>query len=519
MRGDRRAAPAASARLVAAVAAALALIIAPAKHFGKEPRPARYDRLAPTAPLATADLPVAEQLRAFLGEKLGHFINGSRDRADVAAFYRLRGFAPLWIENGTASARARAASLYLATVDNEALEPSDYAPIEIGEPGDAAALAAAELKFTATILIYARDAQNGRIPFALIGPDIDYPRKISSARDILTRVGDASDAATALASFNPPQQEYRALRAKLAQLRGRKLEDVSEDARTFAADAPGSHFRPGVVRPAAPQEFDQVDIITANMERWRWLPRDLGPDYVLVNIPDYTLTLMRRGVPYFRTSVVVGAPQWSTPLISAAMQSITVNPIWNVPPSIIPEYTAALARDPGLAARMGLKVESGAAGNVKISQPPGDQSVLGRLRFNFPNKFLVFQHDTNEKFLFAAAQRDVDHGCIRVANPFYYAAALLSIALPDGGYSEERLRGMVADHEINIVFPAPIPVHLTYQTAFVDDDGDLAARADIYGLDARVLAALKAPRIPAAGDTASAIAAARELTQANTRSP
>jgi murein L,D-transpeptidase YcbB/YkuD len=128
---------------------------------------------------------------------------------------------------------------------------------------------------------------------------------------------------------------------------------------------------------------------------------------------------------------------------------------------------------------------------VHIYQPPGDGNALGRLRFNFPNKFLVYQHDTPDKHLFARDKRAFSHGCMRVQFPDRYAEILLGIANPKDGYTVEKIRRMYGAGERDIHLATPIPVHLTYQTAFVDDAGHLALREDVYGRDAKLIAALK----------------------------
>jgi murein L,D-transpeptidase YcbB/YkuD len=171
------------------------------------------------------------------------------------------------------------------------------------------------------------------------------------------------------------------------------------------------------------------------------------------------------------------------------MKSITVNPTWNVPDSIAyREYVPLLQQDPTILQRMGLRVSYNADGTIHLSQPPGEQNALGQLRFNFPNKFLVYQHDSNQKYLFANERRAESHGCMRVQDPVKYAEVLLSIARPGEGYSQDRIRRMFGNNEIDIAFPSFIPVHLTYQTVFVDDRGNLAFREDIYGRDQALLA-------------------------------
>jgi murein L,D-transpeptidase YcbB/YkuD len=174
------------------------------------------------------------------------------------------------------------------------------------------------------------------------------------------------------------------------------------------------------------------------------------------------------------------------------MKFITVNPTWNVPPSIIEkEYLPALEQDPQALERIGLKLTQEADGTIRISQPPGAGNALGRIRFNFPNKFLVYQHDTPDKYLFAREKRAYSHGCMRVQNPLTYGEKLLSLVLPKERYTEAKLESMFGSSEININFPKVIPVHLTYQTAFVDDAGKLQLREDVYGRDAKMLAIIK----------------------------
>jgi murein L,D-transpeptidase YcbB/YkuD len=211
----------------------------------------------------------------------------------------------------------------------------------------------------------------------------------------------------------------------------------------------------------------------------------------MVNIPDYTLRVVRDEKLVWKTKIVVGKPGLPTPLLTAEMKFITVNPTWNVPPSIIQnEYLPALQQDPQAMERIGLKVEQDRDGNVRIWQPPGDRNALGRIRFNFPNKFLVYQHDTPDKHLFAHDKRAYSHGCMRVQDPLKYGEVLLGLALPNERYTADRLQKMFGGSEININFPQNIPVHLTYQTAFVED-GKLEVRDDVYGRDQRLLAILK----------------------------
>ena len=229
------------------------------------------------------------------------------------------------------------------------------------------------------------------------------------------------------------------------------------------------------------------------MERWRWLPRDLGAAYVMVNIPDYTLTVMNNGKSVWSTRVVVGQPgKHATPLLAETIKYITFNPTWNVPPSIIRnEYLPALARDPTVLARMGLRIGRNNDGSIRIYQPPSGRNALGRVRFNFPNRFLVYHHDTPDKYLFSKPVRAYSHGCMRVENPDKYAETLLSLSQPEDGFTVQRLHSLYGRGERNIDLKNPIPVYLTYQTIFFDEAGHLQTRPDLYGLDKKVTSLLR----------------------------
>jgi murein L,D-transpeptidase YcbB/YkuD len=509
---------------------------APAKDIAAQPPAAQPPAAAPV------EDPVVVALRDMVGTKLARMVERKNERSAIETFYVKRAFAPLWIENGEAAARAKAAISYLASVDNEGLEPSDYPTPVIRAGADPASLAEAEIKMTAVVLTYARHAQNGRIHWSRISADIHYGHTPADPADALAKIADAKDMSATLESFNPPHAGYKALKAKLAELRGHKSEAGQVRIPDGAMLKVGMHDnrvpavreRLGAGGDANDTTFDKelaeavkkfqqqrklrvtgtltsatvdaingprrsttrdIDIIIANMERWRWLPRELANAqhaYVMLNIPDFTLRVMRNESLAWTTRVVVGKPNTPTPILTETMKYITVNPTWNVPPSIVyNEYLPALQQDPTVLTRMGLKLSQNRDGSVHISQPPGERNALGRIRFNFPNKFLVYQHDTPDKHYFSHDRRAYSHGCMRVLDPSKYAEVLLSIARPNDGYTAERIKRMYGNAEQDIQLPTPIPVHITYQTAFVDDAGKLQIREDVYGRDSRVMAALK----------------------------
>jgi murein L,D-transpeptidase YcbB/YkuD len=515
--------------------------------------PAAEPAKAVAAPVSvTADGAVADQLREMIGGKqFDRIVSRKADREGVESFYKARDYKPLWVSEGAADARAKAAIVYLAKVDTVGLEPSDYPTPDFKSAATAQTLAADELALTASVLTYARQAQIGRIHFSRVGSDIEFKLIAPEPAKVLAKLADAGDVGAVLDGYNPPQPEFKALEAKLAELRKGALTPKAEEEKKpeLVHIGDGKILRPGIKDPRvialrkrlniagdkdsalyddavrdAVKTFqtevdigvdgnvgpitlralngeqqvthrpsaDPIDTIIVNMERWRWLPRDLGNPHVIVNVPDYTLTLYNNGKVYWHTKIVAGKPGKATPMVSAEMKFITVNPTWNVPPSIIEnEYLPALQQDPEALDRIGLKLTQDPDGTIHISQPPGAGNALGRIRFNFPNKFLVYQHDTPDKYLFAKEKRAYSHGCMRVQNPLTYGEKLLSLVLPNEHYTEARLEQMFGGSEININFPKPVWVHLTYQTAFVDAGGKLQLREDVYGRDAKMIAILK----------------------------
>ena len=514
------------------------------------PEPAK-EPVKAASNVAPGDQPVADKLRDLVGSKAVRFEHKA-ERAAVEKFYTARDFAPIWTQSGKLTETAKGVVARLKDAASDGLNPADYPVPDFAAATTPDALADADLKLTTSMLDYARQAQSGRMHWSQVSGDIQYPEHPTDPNEVLANITSAKDASSALDSYNPPQKLYQELKKKLAELRGetdghviqiadgpalkytpahkKQAEVVAEDDRVpqlraklgIGENAEDRHYDAKVaeavrkfqamaeLKPTgildertvkalnSPKRDKQIDTIIVNMERWRWLPRDLGAPsigdaYVILNIPDYTLKVMQHGEQVWTTRVVTGQPGiHATPLLTETMKYITVNPTWNVPPSIIyNEYLPALQQDPTVLERMGLKLEHGPDGSIHISQPPGERNALGRIRFNFPNKFLVYQHDTPDKNLFAKEDRAFSHGCMRVQNPDQYASILLNITEPNGHYTPEKIRSMYGSSEIDLKFPTPIPVNITYQTAFVDNDGNLQFRKDVYGRDAIMLSLLR----------------------------
>ena len=254
----------------------------------------------------------------------------------------------------------------------------------------------------------------------------------------------------------------------------------------------------------------RIGQVILNLERWRWLPRDLGRRYVVVNTADFTLMAVENGRPVRQMRVVVGRPARRSPVFSADMTYLVVNPYWNVPPTIaVTDMLPLLQRDAGYLSRKKIRVFAswlpdaaeidpltvqwhayrGDDFPFKLRQEPGPNNALGRLKFMFPNRFAVYLHDTPNHDLFDRRQRDFSSGCIRVEAPLALAQFVLA---GDQRWGREALASAIDGKKpVTIRLKAPVPVHLVYLTAWVDRTGTLQFRNDIYHRDLELDRALK----------------------------
>lgn len=415
-----------------------------------------------------------------------------RLRAAIADVYAARSYRPLWSDgDGWRDAAGAAAETLRGAID-DGLDLRAY-PIPATDRG--AASVADDLALSEAVVVYAQQASGGRVDPARISRLIGARPNLPAAAAALASVSAAGPrAGETLQAFNPPHYGYQALRAKLAELRGqRALDGISPDrpvtearAESTRNDGPpagvkAARRRAGSLARGSTSRLEAE--IIANMERWRWLPRDLGENRIEVNIPDFELAVVRDGQVAHRTRVIVGKEETPTPIFSDAMQYIIVNPYWHVPPSIIKKEWGG---DVSRAAQRGWKV-SYRNGQVSVAQPPGESNALGRIKFIFPNDFAVYMHDTPSRNLFSAAHRAFSHGCMRVEAPFALAEAVLG---PGSGWSEARVKRLIGGAERYINLAKPLPVHVEYFTAYVDEYGQLQTRGDLYGYSARVRNAL-----------------------------
>jgi murein L,D-transpeptidase YcbB/YkuD len=237
------------------------------------------------------------------------------------------------------------------------------------------------------------------------------------------------------------------------------------------------------------------------------MPADLGHFHVEDNIPEFVGRVIKNGKTVYATKVVVGLPKYATPVFSADMRSIVFNPDWTVPETIINEdLSPALKADSGPDLSIlrdhelnvsyqgkpvdPAQVDWGRANvmSYTFTQPPGPDNVLGKLKFNFPNRHAIYMHDTIQPEVFDETVRMASHGCIRVYQPAKLAAFLLA---EDKGWSNQQVKEMLATGNNSVIsLSHRIPVHLTYFTATVDEKRKVKTFADVYGIDAKMASAL-----------------------------
>jgi L,D-transpeptidase YcbB len=457
------------------------------------------------------------------------------ERAAFVGYYAKRDNTPLWIEGDGFGPKAQAIAARLADASADGLFASDYKLPSLDATSDEARVEA-ELRLSAAALLYARDARGGRLEPRRLSPLMTPKLSLPTAEAVLDNLSNADDANTALAAYNPPHQSYRALKAKLAELRKNRTADEpmvripdgpplrvgmrdsrvplirarlklspSDDTTydTDLASAVSAFQKSAGLRVTGITGGATIDAlgntletsrearldsdIVAQMERWRWLPADLGQRHIFVNIPEYAVRIFVNGEAIHKARAIVGKPETPTPIFSDVMDHAVMNPSWFIPPSILKkDILPKLATDPDYAARRGYVVTR-QGNNISVRQPPGERNALGNVKFMFPNEHAVYLHDTPGRHLFNTTKRAYSHGCVRVDQPMKFGELVLG---KEEGWSEQRLRGMVGSGERTLRFTRPIQVHLAYMTHVVEANGELTIYDDIYGFHRRVKVAL-----------------------------
>ncbi|MCH8504676.1 MAG: L,D-transpeptidase family protein [Ectothiorhodospiraceae bacterium] len=256
----------------------------------------------------------------------------------------------------------------------------------------------------------------------------------------------------------------------------------------------------------------RVRQILVNLERWRWMPQDLGERYIMVNIAGFEMTVVEEGETVMSQRVIVGRDYRQTPVFSGRMTYLVLNPSWEVPNSIaVRDLLPQIRRDPDYFDRMGFQLFQGWGASqreidastvdwhalsaarfpYRFRQRPGPLNALGTVKFMFPNQYAVYLHDTPSRDLFQRADRAFSSGCIRVERPMDLTEYLLA---DSARWSPMAIRtALDSRREQTITLPRAMPVYLQYLTAWVDKEGVVHLRNDLYNRDSRVADALQAP--------------------------
>jgi murein L,D-transpeptidase YcbB/YkuD len=387
------------------------------------------------------------------------------------------------------------------------------------------------------VAVMKQAAGSGRIEEALRALAPQHPQyaqlreTLARSREIAARGGWPAVPEGARLRYGSRSPEVALLRARLAATGD--LAQPAEAPVPAPAGAPAPAASPGTAAPARPPAVFDADVrtalkrfearhgllpdgvldraalralnvpvearieqITLNMERWRWLPESLGARHVLVNVPTYQLDVYENGTVVLPMRVVAGKKDNPTPIFMDKMEQVVFSPYWNIPPNIARNETIpAVMNDPDYLDKNGMELVKGSrvvspgsvswaaveAGDYTFRQRPGPKNALGHVKFIFPNKFDVYLHDTPADSLFARTERGFSHGCVRLEKPLELAEYVLR-GQPE--WTRERIvSAMHSGSEKWVKLKEPLPVYILYMTAWVDADGSVQFREDIYGHD------------------------------------
>lgn len=513
-----------------------------------------------------------------LAEALRHRLEPPTDAAALGAsvdgealrdFYVERGYQPLWVSGEGARPGAHELVAALAAAARDGLRPEDYGAARLGallsEAGPEG-LVKLELLATRELLHYASDLRDGRLAPRTIDPELFVERSSFDPATVLRRVAGADDIGRLLRELAPSNPIYRRLRRVLADFRelegqggwpslpaGASLREGDRGPRVAVLRERLEATRDITVPSDEPELFDaqlaqavrrfqrrhgleadavvgantraalnvavaeRIRQIRLNMERWRWMPDDLGEQYILVNLAGFELDVVEAGSVVLHMRVIVGTPYRRTPVFSGRMTYLDFNPTWTVPPRIARlDVLPKLRENPAYLAAENMRVYSGWSPAARPLDPqeidwsavdprrmpyrfvqlPGRNNALGRVKFMFPNRFHVYLHDTPARALFSRTVRSFSSGCIRVERPLELAEYLLA---DDPRWTRVRIEEAIASGKtVTVPLPRPVTVHLTYSTVWIGEGGTVHFRNDIYGRDALLSRALF-PQPPRSG--------------------
>jgi len=366
------------------------------------------------------------------------------------------------------------ASALLTTINgiaSEGLAPADYQPaalkaaIAAGEGPALDAVASKSFAWLAEDLRDGRTPMDARVQWFAVDRDVE----VNPTGAIMERALASGDVAGTLAALNPTYPDYALLKASLAST-------PKADAKTRA-------------------------LIRANMDRWRWFSRDLGEYYLMTNVPEYQLRLVRRDKIVRTYKTVVGKPgKTATPQLAEEVENVVFNPTWTVPQSIVKGegMGAKYVNNPARAKRDGYAVNTLADGTVILVQQPGPKNSLGLVKIDMPNPHAIYLHDTPARALFGTSMRAYSHGCVRTERALELG---MMLAILKAGKTPEEVTAISESGKYTKVpLTSKMPVYIGYFTMANDISGKLVSWPDIYGRDAPVLASFQAPRKPKTGE-------------------
>ena len=443
--------------------------------------------------------PLVEAIRTKLDDPgLGQGASADDVKA-VAAFYNSHGDA-VWMTDMGFSSEGQAAIDEILKADDWGLSSSAFDLPSAGDlPDSIDEQALGEIKLDLAILKYARYARGGRTNPVQLSKLYGMTPSLRDPNKVLAEIADAAKPGVYLQGLHPKHVQFERLHQALLKAR--------------AESEAGA-------KPANMQK------IIVNMERWRWMPENLGSLHVLLNVPAFTVFVAKDGKAIYTDKIVVGELKYATPVFSADLKSVVFNPEWTVPPTIVRENLLPKLRGGGgffggntsILKQHGLNVNYNGKrvdpslidwnhvnmGAISFTQAPGPDNVLGKVKFVYPNPYSVYMHDTIKEGLFNKDMRAEGHNCPRVEHPGKIAAVILA---QDQNLPQAEVDKLLASgYNAAVSIKSGVRVHTAYFTAVADEQGKIATFPDIYKLDAPVAAAIlgKGAQPAAVADNAEA---------------
>lgn len=471
----------------------------------------------------------------------------------LADIYHLTGLHPLWVTPEGPGKKASIILLYLSKSDEEGLDPDDYGVTRISDLWRARqpqSLARLDILLTVNLIQYIHDVSCGRLPDA--DKKFDPVAAIEQALSVPDLAGylaglppshqHYTELKTALKTYRTmaKEGEWPKIPAgetirpgdpddRVPAIIHRLARSLDLDSNVSGLTHYDSSLIPFIVQLQTMYGLEPDGIIgqktlaamniplsgliqqiIINMERWRWRQHDLGKKYILVNIVNFNLSAFDKEHIALAMPVIVGGLKHQTPVFSGRIRYVDMNPYWNIPKSIaVNEELPKLKKDPYYLVNKHIRLFSNGNANAqeldstainwagvtrarmakyRLRQDPGPWNSLGKIKFVFPNAYAVYMHDTPGKGLFSYSRKDFSHGCIRVSNPLRLAAFVLEDT-PEK-WSLEKIDDIFNSGKRRVIrLPSPLPVHITYQTTWVDKNGIIYFNEDLYGLDEALMKA------------------------------